>query len=125
MARQSAHQTKPNREKSPRRDPTASGQRDAAVNRIAAHNYFLLEKFEAGLALTGPLAGNAVAVTRAATEAPSVAPSTPPLPVLAYYYIWFDQSSWSRAKIDKCSEFLRMEISRGIFSLIPRLAIGS
>jgi SsrA-binding protein len=53
MARQSTHQTKPNPEKSPRRDPTASGQRDAAVNRIASHNYFLLEKFEAGVALTG------------------------------------------------------------------------
>src|SRR6201997_3175683 len=53
MARQSAHQTKPNPEKSPRRDPTASGQRDAAVNRIASHNYFLLEKFEVGIALTG------------------------------------------------------------------------
>jgi SsrA-binding protein len=47
MARQSTHQTKPNPEKSPRRDPTPSGQRDAAVNRIASHNYFLLEKFEA------------------------------------------------------------------------------
>ena len=23
-----------------------------------------------------------------------------PIPVLAYYYIWFDQSSWNRAKID-------------------------
>ena len=53
MARQSTHQTKPNAEKSPRRDPTASGQRDAAVNRIASHNYFLLEKFEVGVALTG------------------------------------------------------------------------
>ena len=53
MARQSTHPTKPNAEKSPRRDPTASGQRDAAVNRIASHNYFLLEKFEAGVALTG------------------------------------------------------------------------
>jgi SsrA-binding protein len=53
MPRQSSHQTKPNPEKSPRRDPTASGQRDAAVNRIASHNYFLLEKFEAGVALTG------------------------------------------------------------------------
>jgi len=40
-------------EKSPRRDPTASGDRDAAVNRIASHNYFLLEKFEAGVVLTG------------------------------------------------------------------------
>src|SRR5216110_929651 len=53
MARQPAHQTKPNPEKNPRRDPTAAGQRDAAVNRIASHNYFLLEKFEAGIALTG------------------------------------------------------------------------
>ena len=53
MARQATHQTKPNAEKSPRRDATASGQRDAAVNRIASHNYFLLEKFEAGVALTG------------------------------------------------------------------------
>src|SRR5690349_20748198 len=53
MPRQSTHQTKPNPEKSPRRDPTASGQRDAAVNRIASHNYFLLEKFETGIALSG------------------------------------------------------------------------
>src|SRR5271157_6015984 len=53
MARQSTHQTKPSPEKSPRRDPTASGQRDAAVNRIASHNYFLLEKFECGVVLTG------------------------------------------------------------------------
>src|ERR1700686_833557 len=53
MARQSTHQTKPNPEKSPHRDPTAAGDRDAAVNRIASHNYFLLEKFEAGVVLTG------------------------------------------------------------------------
>jgi SsrA-binding protein len=53
MARQPAHQTKANPEKNPRRDPTAAGQRDAAVNRIAGHNYFLLEKFETGVALTG------------------------------------------------------------------------
>ncbi len=53
MPRQSVHQTKANPEKNPRRDPTAAGQRDAAVNRIASHNYFLLEKFEAGIALTG------------------------------------------------------------------------
>src|ERR671927_357111 len=53
MARQTTHQTRPNPEKAPRRDPTASGQRDASVNRIAGHNYFLLEKFEAGIALTG------------------------------------------------------------------------
>jgi SsrA-binding protein len=42
MPRQSTHQTKPSPEKSPRREPTASGQRDAAVNRIASHNYWLL-----------------------------------------------------------------------------------
>jgi SsrA-binding protein len=53
MARQASHQTKPSPEKNPRRDPTAAGKRDAAVNRIASHNYFLLEKFEAGIALTG------------------------------------------------------------------------
>src|SRR5512140_3419039 len=53
MSRQATHQTKPNPEKSPRRDPAAAGERDAAVNRIASHNYFLLEKFEAGVALTG------------------------------------------------------------------------
>jgi hypothetical protein len=53
MPRQSSHQTKPNAEKSPRRDPTAAGNRDAAVNRIASHNYFLLEKFECGIVLTG------------------------------------------------------------------------
>jgi SsrA-binding protein len=35
------------------RDPVASGQRDAAHNRAASHNYFLLEKFEAGVALRG------------------------------------------------------------------------
>jgi len=53
MARQPVHPTRPNPTTKPRRDPTASGQRDASINRIAAHNYFLLEKFEAGVALTG------------------------------------------------------------------------
>jgi SsrA-binding protein len=53
MSRQPAHPTKPNPEKNPRRDPTAAGQRDAAVNRIASHNYFLLEKFETGIVLSG------------------------------------------------------------------------
>jgi SsrA-binding protein len=53
MARQATHQTQPNPEKSPKRAPTAAGERDAAQNRAASHNYFLLEKFEAGIALTG------------------------------------------------------------------------
>jgi len=53
MTRQTTHQTRPTPEKNPRRQPTASGEKDAAVNRNAGHNYFLLEKFEAGAVLTG------------------------------------------------------------------------
>ena len=53
MPRPATHQTRPEKEKNPRRDPTAAGERDASVNRAAAHNYFLLEKFEAGIVLTG------------------------------------------------------------------------
>lgn len=46
-------QTKPDKPKNVKRDPVAAGERDAAVNRAASHNYFLLEKFEAGLMLRG------------------------------------------------------------------------
>jgi SsrA-binding protein len=53
MGKQSSHQTRPKPEKTPRRQPTASGEKDAAVNRNAGHNYFLLEKFEVGVVLTG------------------------------------------------------------------------
>ena len=53
MSRPATHQTAHSPQKDRRRDPTAAGERDATVNRIAAHNYFLLEKFEAGIALTG------------------------------------------------------------------------
>src|SRR3974377_232517 len=53
MVRQSQTSDRPQQEKKTRRDPTASGLRDAAVNRAASHNYFLLEKFEAGIALRG------------------------------------------------------------------------
>jgi SsrA-binding protein len=53
MARQSSHQTKPNAPKNPKRDPVASGERDASFNRAAGHNYFLMEKLEAGIALMG------------------------------------------------------------------------
>src|SRR5262252_9951154 len=50
-----ARPSQPTGEKSKqgKRDPTASGLRDAAVNRAASHNYFLLDKFEAGIALRG------------------------------------------------------------------------
>jgi SsrA-binding protein len=57
MPRQATHPARPDKgkdkAKSGRRDPTAAGERDAAVNRAASHNYFLLEKFEAGIALRG------------------------------------------------------------------------
>jgi SsrA-binding protein len=53
MARQHTTQTTPNKEKNPRRDPIASGERDATQNRSASHNYFLTDKMEAGLVLRG------------------------------------------------------------------------
>jgi SsrA-binding protein len=53
MARQPQAPDRPEKAKKIRRDPVASGERDAAVNRAASHNYFLLEKFEAGIALRG------------------------------------------------------------------------
>ena len=53
MVRASTYQVKPNKEKNPRRDPVASGERDATQNRAAGHNYFLQEKFETGIVLTG------------------------------------------------------------------------
>ncbi len=53
MSRAPSHLVKPNPPRPGPRDPVASGARDAAVNRMAAHNYFLLEKVEAGVALRG------------------------------------------------------------------------
>lgn len=53
MPRQPAHNLKPAKPKAPKRDPVAVGERDATVNRAAAHHYFLLEKLEAGLSLVG------------------------------------------------------------------------
>ena len=53
MPRQRSHPIKPEKPKSPPRDPTAAGMRDAAVNRAAGHHYFLMERFETGMVLTG------------------------------------------------------------------------
>ncbi len=53
MARHSTHQVTPNKEKNPKRDPVASGERDATQNRAAAHDFFLMDKFETGIVLTG------------------------------------------------------------------------
>jgi SsrA-binding protein len=58
MARQTSHVIVPADRPGPLkaarpRDPVASGERDAAFNRAARHNYFLIERFEAGVALRG------------------------------------------------------------------------
>ena len=53
MARQTTHQTEPSKPKNVKRDPIASGERDATFNRAASHNYFLEDKMEAGVVLTG------------------------------------------------------------------------
>ena len=58
MARQTSHVIVPRDASAAKkpvrpRDPVASGERDAAHNRAASHNYFLLEKYEAGVALRG------------------------------------------------------------------------
>ena len=53
MARQSSHQTAPNKPKNVKRDPVASGERDASVNRAASHNYFLSDRVETGVVLSG------------------------------------------------------------------------
>ena len=58
MPRQTSHTIVPRDTSTPQkaakpRDPVASGERDAAHNRVAGHNYFLLERFEAGVALRG------------------------------------------------------------------------
>ncbi|WP_260704950.1 SsrA-binding protein SmpB [Edaphobacter flagellatus] len=48
-----AYQPKSTAAKPKDRDPVASGERDASVNRAASHNYFLTDRFEAGVALRG------------------------------------------------------------------------
>ena len=53
MPRHFLHQNRPEKPINIKRDPVASGERDASVNRAASHNYFLLEKYEAGMMLTG------------------------------------------------------------------------
>ena len=53
MARQTTHQTEPSKPKNVKRDPVASGEHDATFNRAASHNYFLEDKMEAGIVLTG------------------------------------------------------------------------
>jgi len=53
MSRQTSHTVAATPKKPKERDPVAAGTRDASVNRAAGHNYFLLDRFEAGVALRG------------------------------------------------------------------------
>jgi SsrA-binding protein len=53
MARNTTQLTQPNKPKNVKRSPVASGERDAAVNRAASHDYYLDERYEAGIALRG------------------------------------------------------------------------
>ena len=53
MSRQTSHTVQAAPQKPKERDPVASGTRDASVNRAASHNYFLLERYEAGIVLRG------------------------------------------------------------------------
>jgi len=53
MARNPLQTTQPSRPQNAKRDPVASGERDACVNRAAAHDYFLMERYETGIALRG------------------------------------------------------------------------
>jgi SsrA-binding protein len=53
MPRQHAHQIQPNKPQNVKRDPVAAGERDAAVNRAASHNYFLSDRMETGIELRG------------------------------------------------------------------------
>src|SRR5665213_3741576 len=53
MPRQPSQSTSPSPQKAKHREPVAAGERDAAVNRAAGHHYFLLDRFEAGIALRG------------------------------------------------------------------------
>ena len=53
MARNQVQLTQQNKPKNVKRDPVASGERDACVNRAASHDFFLLERYEAGIALRG------------------------------------------------------------------------
>src|SRR6201984_2397482 len=53
MPRQQSQPTNPAPQKSKPREPVAAGERDAAVNRAAGHNYFLLDRYECGVALRG------------------------------------------------------------------------
>src|SRR5438270_9040785 len=48
-----SHKAPPKPPKPKKRDPIATGERDASVNRAASHNYELVERIETGIVLMG------------------------------------------------------------------------
>ncbi len=52
------------------------------------------------LGMSPTLLGNQQAAAKSPSAQGSQASVSSPIPVLAYYYIWYDTSSWDRAKID-------------------------
>jgi SsrA-binding protein len=53
MPRPSSHPVHTGKPSSGPRDPVAAGERDAAVNRSAGHDYFLSDRIETGIVLRG------------------------------------------------------------------------
>jgi SsrA-binding protein len=53
MTRKQVVLTQPNKPANVKRDPVASGERDASVNRAASHEYFMMERYECGIMLRG------------------------------------------------------------------------
>src|SRR5436309_10053666 len=54
-----------------------------------------------GACLLSAMLLHTVGSTPARADSPSPSPAANrPIPVLAYYYIWYNPSSWNRAKID-------------------------
>lgn len=78
----------------PRPGPTADDPRSTPARGVAT--LLLLVLAASTVALAPPRPAHAD-VGRGGT---SPHPSAAPVPVLAYYYIWFNPTSWNRAKID-------------------------
>ena len=88
--------------------PTVERRRRGVDGRLTAFDVGPAQGREAGremsarLRALGVIVIVAFAVMPVASPRPAVAAeeSASPIPVLAYYYIWFEESSWDRAKVD-------------------------
>jgi hypothetical protein len=54
----------------------------------------------AGPAVPAPVGGPVTAPPAAPVTDPSAVEASSPVPLLAFYYVWFDATSWRRAKTD-------------------------